>query len=114
VDKLKINSNLNVDKVQKAKVNVGNSKQAGIEYSFRFRTNYEPGVGKIQMEGAVVYIGPADKVKKTLDMWKKDKKLPDDMVKEVYDYLLAKCNVQALVLGRDMGLPPQIKLPKVG
>ncbi|MBN2368521.1 hypothetical protein JXC34_05875 [Candidatus Woesearchaeota archaeon] len=112
--KVNVNSNITVVNAKEAKVNMGKSKQAGIEFTFNFTTKYVPDVATIDLEGAVVYLGPEDKVKETLSGWTKDKKIPQDVLEEVYNYLLARCNIQALVLGRDMQLPPHVPMPKVG
>ena len=111
--KVNVNTNITVTQVKEAKVNMGKSKQAGIEFTFSYKTKYLPEVAEIDLEGAVVFIGSEDKVKETLKMWDKDKKRPPDVVEEVHNFLLAKCNVQALVLGKDMGLPPHVRMPQV-
>ncbi len=111
--KINVKNNIVITKLQEAKLNMGASKQAGIEFSFEFNAEYDPDIGSIKLEGAVVYMGTQDKVKEVLDKWKKDKKLTPDIVEQVYNHVLHKANVQALILGRDMQLPAHIQLPKV-
>ncbi|MFH2020885.1 MAG: hypothetical protein ABIJ34_05695 [archaeon] len=53
------------------------------------------------------------KVKQILTKWNKEKKLSPEMMEEFYNHVLSKCNVEALILGRDIQLPMHIPLPKV-
>ncbi len=112
--KIKVNNNIVITKVQEAKLNMGPSKESGVEFSFTFKANYEPGIGSIVLEGAVVYMDTSEKTKQVLAKWDKEKKLPTELMEEFYNHVLAKCNVEALILGRDMQLPAHIPLPRVG
>ncbi len=111
--KVNVKNNIIITKLQEAKLNMGATKQAGIEFSFDYNVDYEPKIGNIHLEGAVVYMGPQDKVKEVLTKWEKEKKLTPEIVEQVYNHILHKTNVQALILGRDMQLPAHIQLPKV-
>ena len=111
--KINVNNNITMLEVKEANVNMGTAKQKGVEFSFHFKTRYQPEIANIDLEGSIVYLGKDAKVKESLDQWKKEKKLPNDVLEEVYNTVLAKCNIQALILGRDMGLPAHIPMPKV-
>ena len=41
------------------------------------------------------------------------KKIPKDIVQEIMSNVLSKCNIEALLMSREIGLPPPIPLPKV-
>ena len=97
--KINVNNNIVITDVKEAKLNMGPSKQKGVEFSFAFKTKYDPDYANIDIEGAVVYIGTETKVK--------------EILAEVYNHVLSRCNVEALVLGKDMGLPPHIPMPQV-
>ncbi len=111
--KINVNNNIVITNVKEAKVNMGNSKQKGAEFSFHYKTRYQPDVANLDLEGAVVYLGKDTKIDGILKKWNKDKKLDKDVAEEVYNHVLAKCNIEALVLGRDMQLPPHIPMPKL-
>ena len=113
VGKINVKNNVIITKIQEAKLNMGASKQAGVEFSFQFTVDYEPNIALIELSGSVVYMGSTDKVKEIISKWTKEKKMTPDVVEEVYNYVLHKCNVQALILARDMQLPAHIQLPKV-
>lgn len=106
-------TNITVTNIKQAKLNMGNSKQAGAEISFQFTVEYDPSIGKTVLDGALVYMGSEEIVKKTIQEWEKDKKLGKDVVEEVYNHILFKCNIEALILAKDMQLPAHIQLPRV-
>jgi len=111
--KINVNNNIVISEVKEARLNMGSAKQKGVEFSFSFKSRYVPDYAAIDLEGAVVYIGTETKVKEILEKWNNEKKLSKDVLEEVYNHVLSRCNVEALVLGKDMGLPPHIPLPKV-
>ncbi|MFH2020882.1 MAG: hypothetical protein ABIJ34_05680 [archaeon] len=111
--KISVKNNIVISKVQEAKLNIGSAKEAGIEFSFVFSCVFGPEIGEIVLEGAVVYMNEETKVKQVLAKWNKEKKLAPEMMEELYNHVLSKCNVEALILGRDMQLPAHIPLPKV-
>ena len=110
---INVSYNIVIDDVKKAKVNIGNSKKGGAEFTFKFKVNYEPEMADLVLEGSLVYIGEEDKVKEVLKKWDDKKKITKDVFEEVYNYIFRKSNVQALMLTKEMGLPPHFKMPKV-
>jgi len=111
--KVNAKSNVAITKIQEAKLNMGSSKQAGAEFTFKFTIEYEPGIGNTELEGAFVYMADEKKVKAVIARWKKDQKLEADVIQEVYNHILNRCNIQALILAKDMQLPAHINLPRV-
>jgi hypothetical protein len=111
--KINVSNNIVIADVKEAKLNMGDAKQKGVEFSFKFTTKYTPDVANIDLEGAVVFLGADTKVKEILDKWEKEKKITKEVLEEVYNHLLGKCNVEALILAKEMNLPPHIPLPKV-
>jgi hypothetical protein len=111
--KISVNNNVILTSVKEAKINLGKQKQNGIEFKFNYTSTYDPEIATIILEGVVVITGKEDKVKEALVSWEKDKKLPPEILSEVYNYLLEKCTVETLIIGRDMQLPPHVPLPKM-
>ncbi len=110
--KIEVKNNIILNNLKEANV-VGRSKQKGIEFKFSYTTTFNPEVGSILLEGALVYLTTEEKVKETLGQWEKEKKLPPEVIQEVYNNLLERCSIEALFLGRDMQLPPHVPLPKI-
>lgn len=109
--KVSIKNNLSIKDVLKMNMNLGTVKQEGLRFMFRYESNYEPGVGKIEIEGDVLYMETSDRCKELLEQWKA-KKLDQKVMAEVMTTALRKSSVKALNLSQDLNLPPAIKLPK--
>jgi hypothetical protein len=111
--KISINNNVGITNVEETKLDINTDKKS-LKLTFEFTSSYEPGVAKILLEGEVIYLIDKDKAEDTVKNWKKNKKLDKDVMSQVLNNVLAKCNVEALILSRDMNLPPPMPLPKVG
>ena len=111
--KININNNVAIKNVEEQNLHLGNEKQNAIKFQFEFTSKYDPGIGAITLGGDIIFMGDPKKVKEILDGWKKDKKLPKDISANILNNVLTRCNVQALILSRDLNLPSPIPLPKV-
>ncbi len=109
--KINISNNVAVTEIKKHGLKFGDSES--VKISFKFTADYNPNIGNILIEGDTIVVEKPEKIKETLDMFKKNKKLPDDVLEQVMNSLLSKCNVEALVIGREVGLPPTLNMPKV-
>jgi len=87
--------------------------QKGLKFTFEFVSKFEPKVGSITLLGNVLVMEETKKVQESLSTWKKSKSVNKEIMHEVLNAILAKCNVEALVLSREVNLPPPIPLPKV-
>ena len=111
--KVDINNNVTVKNLEMADMKLGNDKQSVLKFIFEFTSKYEPNIGVMLFEGEVLYMEDAKKAKDILASWKKDKKLPSDIMAGLLNMILTKCNVQALILSQEVNLPSPIPLPKV-
>jgi hypothetical protein len=111
--KLNINTNISVKDIAKSDLTLGNSKQVVLRFEFEYACKYEPKHAEIIITGDVIYLTSPETVEIVLKDWKKDKTAPKDITQEVVNHLLTRCNIQALILSRDMNLPSPIPLPKV-
>ena len=111
--KVSINNNVSIKELEETKLNINTTRKA-LKLNFEFISSYEPNIGKILLEGEVIYLIDKNKADDVVKNWKKNKKLEKDIMTQVLNNVLAKCNVQALILSKDMNLPPPIPLPKVG
>jgi len=111
--KININNNVAIVDVNEKDLSLGNEKQKVISFTFEFTSKFEPNVGLIRLLGDVLYMDDSKKVKQIIDDWKKEKKLPKDIMARILNTILNRSNVQALILSQDVNLPPPILLPKV-
>ncbi|MFH1211667.1 MAG: hypothetical protein V1659_01940 [Candidatus Woesearchaeota archaeon] len=111
IGKTSISNNVSIKDVKESDLNVGQDK-ASLKFEFEYTSAFEPGVGKISLVGELMYLGTSVQVKEILDYWKKKKTLPSNVMIDVINNVLYKCNVEALLLSREVNLPPPIQLPK--
>lgn len=110
--KIQVNNNVSLTNVEKAEFAVA-PKQASAKFYFEFTAKYEPKVADILLSGFLIFADKEESVKSIIDGWKKDKKLPKEVMSSVLNIVLSRCNVEALLLAREVNLPPPIPLPKV-
>jgi len=106
-------SNVAIKDVVETDLAIGASKQKAVRFVFEFTTTFEPKVGNILLGGEVLFLQEAKSIEKVLDDWKKSKKVEKDVMTAVLNNVLAKCNVEALILSQDVNLPSPLPLPKV-
>lgn len=111
--KISISNNVGIKRVEEHKLSLGPGKDSALKFIFEFTSTYKPEIGIIELVGEVVYMDEDKKVKELLKSWSKDKKLPKEVMSDVLNNILVKCNIQALILSQYMNLPPPIPLPKV-
>ena len=92
---------------------IKDAKQKAFVIKFGFDVKYEPEVGNINLEGELMYLASEDLAKKLEASWKKDKSMPKEVGMVVFNRILQNCNIEALILSREINLPAPIQLPKI-
>ena len=108
---IKINNNVSIKGVEDMPFAIEGKK--GLKFTFSFNCNYEPEVGKIEVEGQVLYVGDDKKVDEVKKGWKKDKHIPMDIMEQIVNAALHKGNIQAIKISEEVSLPSPLPLPKV-
>lgn len=111
--KIDIKNNVSIDNVDEKKISFGSDKQKVLSFTFEFTSKYDPEVALIRLVGDVLYMEEAKKAKDIIDGWRKDKRLPKDIVPSILNAILNKCHIQALFLSEQINLPPPVQLPKL-
>ncbi len=111
--KIAISNNVTIKDVEKIDLSLGTAKQDGLKFIFMFKSKYDPDVGYIELTGEVLYLAEAKKAKDILDSWKEKKKIPNDLMTAILNTVLSRCNIEALIVSKDVNLPPPIPMPKV-
>jgi len=111
--KININNNIAITNVEEKEIPLGKAKQKALLFTFKFTSKYEPAIGDIELVGNITFITDPAKTTEVTNSWKKDKKIPKEVMTSVINTALNKSNVQALILSRDINLPPPIPLPKI-
>ncbi|HLD79422.1 MAG TPA: hypothetical protein VJA18_02585 [Candidatus Nanoarchaeia archaeon] len=108
---VKINNNVSIKNVEDLDFSVDGKK--GLKFTFDFSCNYEPDLGKIDVEGQVLFVDEASKVDEVQELWKKSKKIPMGVMEQIVNAALHKGNIQAIKVSEDINLPSPLPLPKV-
>ncbi|MBS3116637.1 hypothetical protein J4421_03505 [Candidatus Woesearchaeota archaeon] len=108
---IKINNNVSLKELEEMDFAVDGKK--GLKFNFAFVCNYEPDLGKIEVEGQVLYVNEEKKIKEIKTNWDKEKRIPLDVMEEVINAALHKGNIQAIKISEDVNLPSPLPLPKV-
>lgn len=111
--KVSIANNVAIKNVEKTELAIGTAKQSALKFTFEFTVKYEPKVGNIVMNGELIFLEKPEKIGEIADEWKKTKKVPKEVMAPILNNVLTKCNVEALILSREINLPPPVQLPRV-
>ncbi|PIN86641.1 hypothetical protein COV19_03960 [Candidatus Woesearchaeota archaeon CG10_big_fil_rev_8_21_14_0_10_44_13] len=111
--KLGVKNNVSIKEVEKTDLFLGSLKQNGLKILFEFRSIYEPKIGEILLEGEILDMEDEKIIEDVLKGWKKSKKLPDGLMNMVINSILGRCNIQALIMSKELNMPPPIPMPKV-
>ena len=110
--KIQIQNNIAIKDVSETDLSLGKTKQKALKYVFQYISTYEPKIGEIVLTGEVISIEDEKKMTEVSENWKKNKKLTKDVLDTLLNNILTKANIQALMLGKEVNLPPSIPLPK--
>ncbi len=116
-EKVGVNNNVQITDVSVTELSFGKSNQQCLTLSFEFTSKYEPPIGDIVMTGDVLQLLEDSKqAEEIAKQWKKSKTLPDSLSSDTISTVLVRCNVEALLLTRDVNLPPPMPmvLPNIG
>ena len=88
-------------------------KKSAVNIQFSYTVSYGDKVGTIEMEGKTLYLVEDKEKKELLDQRKKEKKVDPKHSQKILNHILQKCNIRALSLEQEVGLPPHIPFPRV-
>ncbi len=108
-----VNIESNAGVVNIVELPVIDPKKVLIRFDFNFIVKYGPDAGKIELNGEVIELYDKEFGTKVVDFWNKEKKLHPEVMQEVFNTVLARSNTEAIIIGRDMGLPSPIQMPRV-
>jgi len=108
--KLEIKSNLQIEDIKKETIDIAGEI---LKFDYTYSIIYEPEFAELIFKGEVLAIPnkPEDS-KKILKDWKK-KNISDELRLPIINFVMGKCNLKALQLEEEFGLPPHIPLPRV-
>jgi hypothetical protein len=108
--KLEINQNIDIKDVVKDSIPI--TEEVVLKIDFYFQINYSKDLAKLDFEGNVLIIPEKEELKDILKSWK-DKKIPDETRVPLFNFIMSKCNIKALMLEDEMNLPYHIPMPRM-
>ncbi len=108
---VKIHNNVSIKEIEDLSFAVEGKK--GLKFTFSFNCGYEPDLGRIEVEGQVLYVETDAKVNEIKKMWAKEKRVPGPVMEQIVNAALHKGNIQAIKISEDISLPSPLPLPKV-
>jgi hypothetical protein len=84
-----------------------NDSEASID--FRYTANYG-GIGLIKIEGTIIYEGDAPAL---AQQWGSSSNMPNEVASEIHTAIMRVCVPEAMLISRDIKLPPPFPLPQV-
>lgn len=109
--KIDITNNIGVRNIEASKFS-GDDKRSTVKVSFRYDGLYNPKVAHLQFDGDVVLLLEKKVADELLANWK-EKRADTKILTGAMNHVLERCNIQAIILARDMNLPSPVPLPKV-
>lgn len=109
---IEIKHNISVKSMEKTTLKVGVNKNEVLKVIFAFDVIYGNSLGKISIEGDVIYADTVEIINETLKQWEKDKKLNSTVSEVVFKFIYNKSTVKVLDLADSLNLPSPIPLPK--
>jgi len=106
----KITQNIDIKDIIKEKIPI--SDQEALKIRFSFTIDYSKDVAKLEFEGNVISLPDKNELKELLKNWK-DKKIPENIRIGLFNFIMSKCNIKALQLEDEMGLPLHVPLPRL-
>lgn len=111
--KIQVNNNVILKDVEKSDLGLAGAKQGAVKFHFEFTAKYEPKLADMLLVGVLTYVEKPEMINQILDQWKKEKKVPKEVMTTVLNTVFTRCNIEALILSREVSLPPPIPLPKI-
>lgn len=110
--KFKVTSKINMKDLKEEKVSPVQGKEI-LRLEFEYSIDYEPKLAEIRFKGSLIIMGDPKDVKEAVADWKKKGNIMTDLKVRIYNTIFHKCNLKALELEDDFGLPPHIVLPQI-
>jgi len=108
---LNIHTDVSIKDVTEEKIPLGKTEEL-LKFNFEFNVKYGD-TGDVVFNGHVLYLEDPKKTAEIMKEWKKSKNVPTDLMSELINNILQRCNIKALTMAQDVNLPPHLKLPRL-
>ena len=110
-----IQYNNRVKNIEEIKISQMNVRVTVFSISFEFAVMYTPPIASIRLDGKLLYLPTSDEERKEImEFWHKQRKLPDNVAKQVIGATITRGIQKATVLSDHIGVPPPVPPPPIG
>lgn len=106
-----VKNSLDVENISEEEVPISN--KPALKIDFFYIIDYEPNVAKVEIKGSVITIDEKEESKDILKEWKSKKTYTHESKLGLFNFILSKCNLKALLLEEELDLPLHIPFPKL-
>ena len=110
--KFKVTSKIDVKNVYEEKVSPIEGKSFS-KLEFEYNIDYDPKLAEIKFKGELLLLSDQKEMKDFVADWKKKGNIMSELKVRMYNAIFHKCNLKALEIEDDFGLPPHIQLPHI-
>ena len=110
VEKLQVNQSINIKNISEEKIPITDNK--ALKIAFNLSVVYSENCAKLEFEGTILALSEKDELKKILDSWK-NKNIPENIRVPLFNFIMDRCNVKALYLEDELGLPFHVPMRKL-
>ena len=108
--KLELKQNIDIKTIDKEKIPI--SKDEALRIKFKFSVDYSNDMANVELEGSLLTLPEKDEMKTITKDWK-DKKIANEIRIPLFNFIISKCNIKALSLEDEMGLPLHVPMPRI-
>lgn len=112
--KIEIKSNINIKSIESEKVEMLKDREV-LKFTFDFAIEYTPNIASLNFEGIILTTSDKndkETPKEILKKWK-TKKITDEVRLPLFNLIMTKCNLKALQLEEEFGLPTHVPMPRL-
>jgi hypothetical protein len=110
---INVDTGMKVKDIKQEEVIVAGNKESMLKFDYEFKVTYNKGEAEIEISGNLVLAEDRKTLDEIFAKWKKEKKMEPKITQAVMNNVLMRCNIKALLLTQEVGLPPHIRLPSV-
>ena len=110
LENIKINSKINIKDIEL--LDSSKSNDGLIKITFSYHLEYAPKIANIDLEGRIVLVDAEEKIREISEKWK-DKKMTEEFRIVLFNLILKKANLKAMVLEEELKLPLHVPLPSI-
>lgn len=112
-----IQNNIVITDVRDDKIDIG-TPQKTLVFTWSFKSDYiteekEKKFGTLEIKGDAIYVNEEKELLNISKAWKKNKKLPENVLIEVLQSAFEMAEVEAIYFSRKVMLPSPIELPRI-